>query len=442
MSDISASGLSDRELEILRLVATGASNKEIAQKLFISTNTVKVHLRNIFNKINAASRTEAAMYAVQIGLVQPISSEPIIPEDQPIAISTGQKQVVGNTMTSRKMTWLLPAILGIVLMASLIGFGIIFVSGSETPLPPTPIPPTPTLLPRWETLSPPPTTREGMAVTSFENELFVMGGRDESGITNITEKYSPDDDTWSLMASKIIPTTDIGATSLAGGIYVPGGMTGDGKTTDLVEMYDPRSNTWIQKAPLPVKLSAYAIVAFEGNLYIFGGWDGTEYTNAVYMYDPDQDVWIEKSPMPTARGYATAAVAGGKIYVFGGKNSEQILDITEVYQPDLDSGLTIPWTIATPLPFGRAKMGIANIADIIYLLGGEGPTQDIVVLAYDPRDESWGQIEAPLPSNWSSLGSQPIGTRLFALGGKTEEGLVNEMWGFQALFTISLPIVR
>ncbi len=67
--------LSNRELEILRMLATGASNKEIANRLFISTNTVKVHLRNIFIKTNANSRTEAAMYAVNAGLIPTIEKD-------------------------------------------------------------------------------------------------------------------------------------------------------------------------------------------------------------------------------------------------------------------------------------------------------------------------------------------------------------------------------
>jgi DNA-binding NarL/FixJ family response regulator len=57
--------LTDRELEVLRLVARGLNNREAAKELFISENTVKNHVRNILEKLQLHSRMEAVMYAVR-----------------------------------------------------------------------------------------------------------------------------------------------------------------------------------------------------------------------------------------------------------------------------------------------------------------------------------------------------------------------------------------
>ena len=61
--------LSRREKEVLKLVAQGATNKEIADALFISENTVKTHLSRILEKLHLANRSQAAAYAVRRGLV-------------------------------------------------------------------------------------------------------------------------------------------------------------------------------------------------------------------------------------------------------------------------------------------------------------------------------------------------------------------------------------
>lgn len=65
-----AADLSPREDEVLKLVAQGATNKKIADSLFISENTVKTHLRNIMDKLHLVNRSQAAAYAVKRGLVQ------------------------------------------------------------------------------------------------------------------------------------------------------------------------------------------------------------------------------------------------------------------------------------------------------------------------------------------------------------------------------------
>jgi len=59
--------LSEREMEILKLTAKGASNKDIAEQLSLSPRTVQAHLGNVFNKLDVASRTEAILYGLRKG---------------------------------------------------------------------------------------------------------------------------------------------------------------------------------------------------------------------------------------------------------------------------------------------------------------------------------------------------------------------------------------
>jgi DNA-binding NarL/FixJ family response regulator len=62
-------GLTQRELELLRLVASGATNNRLARQLFVTEQTVKFHLSNIYRKLGVANRTQASRFAYQHGLV-------------------------------------------------------------------------------------------------------------------------------------------------------------------------------------------------------------------------------------------------------------------------------------------------------------------------------------------------------------------------------------
>jgi NarL family two-component system response regulator LiaR len=66
---VAALGITPRELEILELIAAGLSNREIAERIFVSENTVKTHLSRLFDKLGAKRRTQAVQMGKQLALI-------------------------------------------------------------------------------------------------------------------------------------------------------------------------------------------------------------------------------------------------------------------------------------------------------------------------------------------------------------------------------------
>jgi DNA-binding CsgD family transcriptional regulator len=431
--------LSERELDILKLVATGASNKEIARKLFISSNTVKVHLRNIFTKIGAASRTEAAMYAVRKGLVDEslvVSPEGTIKFPPGLEANTDlSSSTKPNNPTVIRYLGLFGAVLVTVLIIT-----IAFTSGKLFPSN-APVIPTPTQRVQWFELPGLPTPRHGLAVVSYDNRIYAIGGASAQGSTNVVESYEPQANSWTELAEKPTAVSDICAGVLGGLIYVPGGRLSSGAPTTTMEIYDPSNNTWSSGTALPKPLSAYGLAVFEGQIYLFGGWDGNQILNEALMFDPGENAWTEIQPMPTARSYPAVVVSGNKIFVIGGWDGHQAISVNEVYLPD-STNPGSQWIQATALPAGRYGMAAVNLANIIFIIGGIGPENNLTTIAMIPEESLWGQIDNPLVQDWAFLGATNIGTRFYVLGGETKDGLSTQMWSYQTLFTISLPIVR
>jgi DNA-binding CsgD family transcriptional regulator len=447
--------LSERELEILRLVATGASNKEIAQRLFISANTVKVHLRNIFSKIEVTSRTEAAMYAVNNGLVETLI--PSLEEVSDEAETTGGRELVEaaddlsppQTPSNPLYYW---AAIPRIRLAVFLGILLIVVLGSisiarglmpePTSQPSQPGLPIDASSPRWLTMASLPTARSGLGLAAYENQIYAIAGRDANGVTGIVELYEAETDSWSVLSSKPTPVGDINAGLIGGKIYVPGGMLASGVPTDVLEIYDPREDSWVAGASLPAAISGYGLVAYEGKLFLFGGFDGQNYLNSVYEYDPTQDIWLERMPMPERKAYFGAVVASGRIFLMGGYDGRRALRSNYLYSPEDEVRQKEPWKRLQDLPRGRYAMGIASVADIVYVIGGENEGEALPYLEYIIPTNSWATFEPLEDQAWSQGSLAILGTNLHVVGGIQAGTLTSQHLAYKAVYIINMPVIR
>jgi DNA-binding CsgD family transcriptional regulator len=426
--------LSEREIETLKLVAQGMSNKQIALSLFISINTVKVHLRNIFEKINVESRTEATLYAIEHGII-PSPGPEFVPA--PVV----EPEISLSRKWSRNYWWL-----GIPLAFVIIVSLALFLSNSPIFRSPTP---TPSFVQgvatvqRWTELAPMSVARASLAVAAYDNAIYAIGGDTAEGVTDLVERYDPQTDSWKTLKNKTTPVSAVSAAVIGGEIYVPGGKQADGSATNILEVYDPQRDIWQEKAPLPIPVFGYALASFEGRMYLFGGTDGSQFLDSMYIYDPQQDEWQHGSPMPTARAYAGAAEAGGKIYVIGGWDGEKAVEVNEVYVPDREQSGTQAWSVEAALPEPQYAFGMQGIGEIIFLVG-KSTTEQYTLLQFLPQNGVWTTITDTPPNKLNpNLGVTTLQGLIYIFGGSLEDNILSPIsMSYQAVYQTFIPVLQ
>lgn len=437
--------LSERELEVLKLVATGATNQQIARALIISPNTVKVHLRNIFEKLGVQSRTEATMEAVRRGWV-PVANVtlPAVAPALSEAVATLPETAGRLPVRPWQRVYLVAAFVVAVLAILLPGWwkgrsqASPVTHFSDVGRPVAALAPRPEVA-RWTANAALPEARSRLALVAAGGKLYAIGGETASGPTGQVTIYDPQSNGWLPGPRKLTPTANVAAVLLGERIYVPGGTTASGGATNILEVFDLQAGAWEARAPLPAPVAAYALAAFGGRLYLFGGWDGADFRADTLIYDPTSDQWTTGTPLPTPRAFAAAAALAQAVYVVGGYDEHQVLDAVLAYDPAAEGTAAGPWAVRASLDEARAGLGLAAIGPRLYAVGGGWDAPLAFSEQYDANVDAWSRIGTPVAGLWRNLGLVASDQRLYAVGGWGGNYLaINEQ--YQALIRQLLPL--
>ena len=438
--------LSERELEVVALVVEGLTNREIAMRLYLSPNTVKVHLRHIFAKTGVASRTELSILAVREGWVrlhdaasleggtaaqeEAVPPTPVAgPETESTVPFTGRERLAAVAglllailillfplLTSRRGSASLPAGEGIVepSQAEVVGER----AGATD----------------WEELPPMAVRRARLGLAAQAGKLFAIGGMTAEGPTARMEVYEIETGRWQEGVPRPLAAANIGAVVLGDAIYVPGGCDGQGRPLAETHRYLVAEERWESLPPLPTPLCAYALTTYQGQLYLFGGWDGARYRALAYRYDPDEARWVALAPPAVARGFGAAAALEGYLYYVGGYDGHE-LDSCERYDPAADR-----WTRCASLLLPRGGLGLVAAGTSIYAIGGGWENYLGFNERYNADEDRWTVIGSPMLGVWRNLGVTLWEGSLYAAGGWSGDYL-NRLYTMPVLpFHIFIPV--
>jgi DNA-binding CsgD family transcriptional regulator/N-acetylneuraminic acid mutarotase len=466
--------LSERELDVLSFLAQGASNREIAEQLVISPNTVKVHVRNIFAKLAVSSRTEATTVALQQGLVtlpgldasaameaQTARTPPTLAEDEnlaslpPAAVAAGERHQATMLPTATESplseiegaAWaqaagsqprapaarvaalnkrLVLAGLALLLLVVVVAFtahqwlSSIDESsgGAQATAAVVEFAEQSMQDPSWRVSRSMPAPQSHATLAAVGLYLYYIGGETAEGITNTVRIYDTASLQWRSGTPKLTAVADAGAAVLFGEIYVAGGRTASGEVTDLVEVYSPANNAWRRAVPLPRPVAGALLLSDGSFLYLFGGWDGNQFLADAYVYDAGRDGWRPLPAMSRPRAFAAGGALANRLYVVGGYDGSEEFADCEYYE-----SAQTRWAECPPMLSPRAAAGAAVLLNRLYVLGGGVSGQVASGEWYDVDGQTWQVINMPMmagvePSRWTNLGVAPVERHIYLVGGQ------------------------
>ena len=251
--------LSEREREVAQVLAIGATNAEITRQLHISPHTVKVHIRNIFEKLEVNSRTEASMVLIQHRWV----SLPAMPDVEPVAQRRPDPAPLAD-LNAEPQTWQLIYLVSTVALL----IGLLWLPQwlfrprqradllSNTMMASLGQPDT-KIEPRWQAGTPLSQPRSRMAVVREGEWIYTIGGESEAGTLATVEAFNLEFNVWESLSSLPEPRANMAAATANGTIFAAGGseLASNGSIiSNELWRYNIEADQWAPAGWLPAPL--------------------------------------------------------------------------------------------------------------------------------------------------------------------------------------------